>query len=203
MKVTLRKAAKIRNRIEDRLAELKDSLADKSSYRGYGQPQNFTKTISVYDTDVMEQLAKAESKIVVDYNQFVQLSNAMAWLRSEISTKNVECGISAILAAINALESQLKVVESLSKADVALNQGQLEARLEGERGKISRSTSPVESTISFPYLTDGAVESFKERIVELQNAVGQSHDSLENLNGTVTIEISSEIEQLFQILHII
>lgn len=192
-RVTLRKAAKLRSRVANKMQEILQDIH---------RTQQF---VSVYDKDITEQLNKSESEFITSFARYRALSNAYSDLRAIIAKGNVESTVSAILAELNGVESVLNVVRSHANRTPRMSAANIQARVDGAIERTKVAAGMVGEQLNLEALTQETVDELKKLEVELQLKVSDLHDHMEALNVTETfsIELSDEMVSLFKLENVL
>jgi hypothetical protein len=176
--ITLRRAAKIRNRLTERLSVIANEL------------RHTAVNVNIYDVDIPGDLSgKAE-----DYNEnlarFLAVSRVLFSVRSKIDNVNAARGVNALLAEQVALLGQLRTMKTIADIPEArVDDATIAARVNGqlERAKVAQY---AQETIVLTFVTDAMVESAKEQVQEIQARLDVIQESLESINSTQKIDIS-------------
>ena len=185
--VTLRRAAKIRNRLTERLAVVANEL------------RHTAVNVNIYDVDIPAALSgKAE-----DYNEtlarFLAVSRTLFSVRSKIDNANATRGVNVLLAEQVALLGQLRTMKTIADIPEArVDDATIAARVNGqlERAKVAQY---AQETIVLTFVTDAMVESAKEQVQEIQARLDVIQETLESINSTQKIDLhDSDVAVLVQ-----
>ena len=176
--VTLRRAAKIRNRLTERLAIVASEL------------RHTAVNVNIYDVDIPEFLSgKAE-----DYNElmarFLAVSRVLHSIRVRIDVENSAKNVNTLLAEQVALLGQLRTIKTVADlGEARVNDETIEARVNGqlERAKVAQY---AQENIVLTFVTDAMVESAKEQVREIQIRLDEIQEALESINSTTKINLS-------------
>lgn len=169
--ITLRRAAKLRNRLTERLAQISAEL------------RNTAVNVNLYDLDITTKLAgKAE-----DYNElivrFFAVSRALYSVRHRIDVANAAQGVNSRLAEQVALLGQLRAMKTVADIKEARpSEALIAARITGqlERLKVSEY---AQDHMAFTFITEEMIESAKDQVVNLQTRLDVLQEELEAINS--------------------
>jgi len=185
--ITLRRAAKLRNRITQHLAELRSKLLRDTSI-----------VVNIYDQSVAAKVT-AQSEL---YNEiltrFMAVSQVLFGLRARIDVVNAECGINALLAEQNQVKGQLSVVQRVVQSeDTTPSDKDIELRLQGvkERNAVATYGS---NEMSFSCISDKMVVAAKITAQQFQARLDSIQDQIESLNANRTVEVTPSELALLQ-----
>lgn len=187
--ITLRRAAKIRNRLTQHLAELRTKLRREMSV-----------TVNVYDapSDVIKQISNAENEFSGAVTRFMAVSQVLYGLRSRIDVVNAESGINKLLAEQAQLKGQLSMESSIEQhAEVVPSRDTIISRLSGakERNAVSSYGNEV---ISISCVSPDVVKLVQTSIQQHQSRLDVIQDQLESLNSSHFVELTSSDLALLQ-----
>lgn len=188
MKVTLKKAAKLRNALSHTLDSVTQSAT--ASLSVYTAPDKVTEAISAEKTRVLAQAERAE-----------RLEDALYWLRAEIGRVNHESGINWLLTSQKRLERRIGRLERFvgsgkpESPDVAIGKVS-SARALIEKGEYGYRTPSDEVQVSVLSASD--MEGFNRQLVEFRREWVQAGDEIEEKNHSHHISLSEEVVQLLK-----
>jgi hypothetical protein len=176
-RVTLRKAAKLRSRVANKMQEILQEVHQRRDF------------VSVYDKDIMAQLNERESEFTTAFARYRALSDAYSDLRALIARGNVESSVSSILAELNGIEAVLGVTRSFASRVPRMSAENIQARVDGaiERSKVAAGM--VGEQLNLEALTQTTIDELKKLEIELELKVSALHDKMEELNVTQTFSI--------------
>lgn len=176
--MTLRRAAKIRNRLTERLAELSSMLVNTHS------------TVNIYDLNISTKLSTDADVYAETLARFYAVSQTLFAIRSRIEDSNTSNGVNRLLTERVALLGQLRLIKRIaSTTEVRLDNALIKARVDGaiERAKVAQYSN---DTIAFNFITTSMVESAKQQTVEIQARLDIIQDELENINSNQKISMT-------------
>jgi hypothetical protein len=185
--VTLRRAAKIRNRLTQHLAELRTKLRREN-----------TITLNIYDTDVIDQVMSQTDLFGDLMARFMAVSKVLFGLRARIDVVNAECGINGLLAERTQLMGQLAVINILAQTnDVMPSHEDIKARLVGAKERNTVATYGKEE-LTFSCIPQETVNVAKIEAQQCQSRLDAIQDQLESLNANRTVELTPSDLALLQ-----
>lgn len=186
-KITLRRAAKLRNKVEERLAVIRQELT-----------QGTTVSVFITETDIAGIIAKASTEFSQLYARHSALSALAYELRSRIGITNATSGVNAGLTRIAALNSQRDLVRKLIavvKPTLSLEQAQARLELAREQSKTADRYSRT-NEIVLDVMPQETINSLKALEVSLSRDLDATHDAVEKLNSSVEIELTEADQAL-------
>jgi hypothetical protein len=185
--VTLRRAAKIRNRLTQHLAELRSKLHNADSI-----------VINIYDGKIGEKISEQTDKYNELMTRFMTTSQVLFGLRNRIDIVNAECGINSLLAEQNQLKGQLAIVNRVAQSTaVTPNLDDLVSRIEGTKSRNAASTY-VRDEVSVPCISHQMVAAAKIVAQQTQVRLDEIQDQIESLNANRTVEVTPSDLALMQ-----
>lgn len=185
--VTLRRAAKIRNRLTQHLAELRAKMHNADSV-----------TINVYDSKIGEKIVEQTNRYNELMTRFMSVSQVLFGLRNRIDIVNAECGINSLLAEQNQLKGQLTVVNRVAQcSNVTPDLADLTARIEGAKAK-NASAGYSRDEIGVSCISSQMVVAAKIVVQKTQARLDEIQDQIESLNANRTVEITPSDLALLQ-----
>jgi hypothetical protein len=177
--ITVRRASKIRNKIEARLAEIRNDL-----FAG------ITVSVFVTETDIAGILSKASQEFSQLFARYSALSNTAYELRARIGNSNAVSGVNTALTRLSALNSQRDLVRRiLASARPTISTEQAQARLELLREQVANGkgyTNDIQLNVN----SQETLNSLKSLEAALSRDVDATHDALERLNSSAEVELS-------------
>jgi len=178
--ITVRRASKIRNKIEARLTEIRNELQVGT-----------TVTVHVTDLNLAETINKASIEFSQLFARYSALSNAAYELRAIIGASNEASGVNTTLTRLSALNSQRDVVRRiLSSVRPTLSIEQAQARLELAREQVATGKGYAPQEVQFDVTSQETINSLKSLEAALSRDIDATHDALERLNSSAEVELS-------------
>lgn len=181
MKVTLRKAAKIRSKIENKLKDI------------HAQISYPVVDINVYDPDPVEQFREAKRDFYRKYTEYTTLSNALVELRTLIANANANVGINTDLTKLAGLNARLSLVKKYKNENNGLTEDQLKARVNGLRERLSLSEYATHEVISVSFFDFDTQQEFVSEEYSLQNEVEHIVEEIERKNNTHYVVLNDDL----------
>jgi hypothetical protein len=185
MKITLRRAAKIRNRVSAKLQEINDR-----------QLTRLDKEVNIYDPDVINQLHDEADHFNEAFARYMALSVALMEIRKSIGQINAAEGVDALLTEQAALLGQRAVVlRIVSHANIRPTVEQITARQTGQvdinKSGGARAFGNI-ATMSIPFLTEEMISGAHTILQNIQVRLDDIQERLETINSSKYIELSTE-----------
>jgi hypothetical protein len=183
MKITLRRAAKLRNRAAGRLQEIQNTHLN-----------HLAVNVNIYDPDVVDQLSGKAEDFNEAFVRYIVLSGVLVRLRQAVGKVNTQEGIDDLLAEQVALLGQRAVVSRIAAlTQFRPTEAQIKARLEGqaETNKAGRGYGSTDTT-NLVFLTENVVEDAQNQLQTIQTRLDEIQDRLEAINASRTIELSDQ-----------
>lgn len=177
--ITVRRASKIRNKIEARLAEIRSELLAGT-------------TISVFvtETDIQSIINKASAEFGQLFARYGALGATLYELRARIGSVNAASGVNTALTRLSSLNSQRDLVRRLlATARPTISTEQAQARLELLREQLVNGKS-YSNEVAFDVTSQDTINSLKSLEAALSRDVDATHDALERLNSSAEVELS-------------
>lgn len=173
--ITLRKAAKFRNRLEGRMNELK-ALVLAHTYIA----------VNIYDPNITEQLDIASAAFDARIARFQMISAALVSVRAAIGKANAQAGINDLLTQRIALMGQASVYRAIANiTDMRLNTAVLNARMEGY--KAQEDQYGRNGTQNVAILSSEQVASAKSEADAITSQLDDITDELETANSSAVV----------------
>lgn len=194
MEITLRKATRLVSKIDCRINELSADVSTSTS-----------KTVFVYDAtnDVALQLTETLKEHREGLTLLLRLYDARVTLRNLVGTTNATSGVNELVTLLKGYEAKFQFVSSilLRGKDVQLSRPALNTRLEAYRTnknatQVSIRTSYVErndDNVAFGVLEQADLDSLRSLERELSKKSEATHDQLERINNTVTVDLPDDV----------
>lgn len=184
MEINLRRAAKLRSKLEARLNELRAEV------------RNTVISVNPLDTDIEERLTKAREEWQRAGGRLAALSEVLLSLRLAIAAKNADSYIADKIATIANLKLAREVTRQLAKAGPMLNAAQRQARIEAE--KIRLNNGAYVNEVVFDFRVDGDIAAAKQSEREIDLTIEQLHMEVETQNAKLTISLDENHVALLQ-----
>lgn len=181
--VTLRRAAKIRNRLESRIQDLAREL------------RSTTISANIYDKNIVDQLSTSENEFRNTLARYMAASAALNELRIQIAKVNAKMGVNDLLTQRSTLQGQLARISTISGlTEGRLTSEQITARVAGlvERAKSGSAYSHVDDNIHLTFISKEMIADAEKTAHDLQIKLDEIQDELESINSTQTVELSEQ-----------
>lgn len=185
MQISLRRAAKIRNRVNAKIQELERELRDSLTIR-----------VNIHDTDILEQIQKGTSDSEELIARLTSLSTVLANLRTLIGRANAEEGVDELLTQLAADAKKLEMFRILNYAIPRASDAQITSRVAGEVERLKVVTQSTGTTMMFDVVPEKTLYRIKETCRDLQSNIDALQDKVEAINSTTKIDVSSADESL-------
>jgi hypothetical protein len=205
MEMTLRKAAKVRSKLEELVNELRTELSNREiRLHVMDTPEKWVENLNVV-RDVFRQ----------KYTRLRVLSMVLAELRSQVALGNVAARVHATLAEIAVLEGVLSVMTATEPVDVTLSGGlrcrprrkrrgaseetlsdeQIVQRITGARAKYENDTTGyhAQDTVSFSFINSEMSSLIDSELATIRRQIDDHHETLEIVNNTFKITVTDEM----------
>lgn len=181
MKITLRKAAKLRNRISEVLRSIDDELISTNVL------------VKVMDPDVAKQVKEASEDLQHNNARSRVLTDVLYSIRQKISEVNHTAGISRRLTEKENLSKRQYVLERFKNVrpdHIKPTDEQLMARLHAavEHLKVAES---YHDSMYVGIIPNEMIESVKVSLQEIEREIDNCQEEIETLNSTNHIELNS------------
>ena len=184
MKLTLRRAAKLRNRVANRLQEIQNQHLN-----------HLAVSVNIYDPDVVDQLNDKAEDFNEAFVRYMALSGVLVRLRQSVGAVNAAEGIDDLLAEQVALLGQRAVVSRIAGLQhFRPTTEQVQARLEGQvdMNKNGRGYGAGVTNIDLVFVTEAVVLDAQVRLQQIQARLDEIQDRLEAINSTRHIELNEQ-----------
>lgn len=180
--VTLRKAAKIRNKLMNLIGTLRTELLSTKEV-----------TVVVHDPDIPSLISDATEKFNSTLARYEAVSQCLHGIRARISRVNAEKGINTLLTEQATLLGKKSVfADIISTLDTSVDDKTIMCRIAAAREKdISATTTRYERTdrMSFGVISDSLIEECKNKLQAIQSELDDIQDQLESINSVTKIEL--------------
>lgn len=179
--ITLRRAAKIRNRLTERLLQLSVDLNRTSAM------------INIYnaDTEAVDSLHGAAEDYNAAFVRFLAVSRSLLTIRTQIDAANAEAGVNALLAERVARLGTLRIVKNLKDMkELRPSAATISGRITGQRERQKVASGYSQEEIEFPFVTEEMRTAASEHVGVLQSRLDVIQDELETINATIKITLS-------------
>lgn len=177
-KITLRRAAKLRNRLTERLAELSGKL------------RNHSVAVNVYQPNIHDTLVGYAEDYNEVFSRFTAVSRVLVNIRKAVDARNAALGVNDRLAESVALLGQIRVVKQIAAIEVArFSKDELTARINGhlERLKVSEY---AQDSLPLTFISEEMVESAKSQVRDIQARLDIIQEELETINSGQKVELN-------------
>jgi hypothetical protein len=191
MEVTLRKATRLVNLIDDKIDELKVKLPT-------------TKLVFVHDntSDVLPKLDETRTEFRNNLDLIIRLYKARETLRTLLGSNNETSGVDMLVTKLNTYQMHLHLLKSLRETagnESRLSDREIGIRLDALRTKsINKGVTVTSSILSktndddyvkFNVLTREDLNELETDIKVLTKNIESVHDQLERINNTVVFDV--------------
>lgn len=184
--ISLRRAAKLRSRMENRLRELESELTS-----------NTILTVNVYDPDVATQFGQQQETFLGLYARYVALSRAVSSFRGLISQTNARVQVDTMLAMNAQVNRHLQILRKLVNVAPRPSDDQIRARLDGAKIEAAAGTSRYGSgEVSYTLLTKDVLDQLDAEAKGLVALSNGTSDSLEAANSTTMLGLTDDIQAI-------
>lgn len=191
MKITLRRAAKLRNKVDGRITELRRELRNTHIYLNVHDPRP-TKVISDARDRYLAVLARANA-----------LTDVLGHLRMEIGRVNSREGINALLTEMATIDQKLALAEDVAGATPSLSESQILARVEAERKMSENGNVHRGPDMTVYVLNAEVIRSAKETVANLTRRKESIQDAIEKVNAENDVQLSDEVFDVLKAEHLI
>lgn len=174
MDITLRRAAKLRSKLEAQINKIRSELRDT------------TVTVNPLDTYNTDLLDKARNAWMTKVARLTEMEGVLLAIRTRIASKNTESYISDRIAMIALMKNTLATFRALSPS-ARLTKEQCEARLAA--GKIQLERNGYAQDVYFDFLTDADIDTLHKTQRQLERDMEQLHMEVEEKNAKLTISL--------------
>lgn len=189
-KITLRRAAKLRNRMMERLREITTN-----------DLRRIMVNVNIYDPDIISQVDNETQAWNTAFARFTALSAALSEVRDLIGKVNATNGVDTLLTSQVALLGQRSVLaEIASNVNVRPTNEQITARIEGtinlvQNGGASRGRGygVSEDTHVIYTITQEMRDAASHELQLVSRQLDMIQDRLESINSNSHIELNDEI----------
>jgi hypothetical protein len=196
LKVTLRKATKLRSKLLVKLTEAQNKTG-AGSYR-YGVDSTFTANVSVYDASPIAVLDTAREKYLASTKEWAELSGAYLGLRLAINAANHSSGISELLTRINSVDAELNMLRGVATALPREADELVVTKTSAAKDRLATLAANTAEVQTYHFLTDSDLETIKSQVNALEKTSVELHDEVERLNSVVELAITDELEEILK-----
>jgi hypothetical protein len=193
-KITLRRAAKIRNRLEGKMNELRNSFSHPAI------------NINVVDPDAAQQVETFSKTLDGVFARFLATSNALSELRTLIGKSNADNGINELVARQSALKGRLSTIAGINEGFVKPTGEQIDARIASARTMLSSDRASRyggNDNSMFYALSADMIETVNKMKVELQTEIDDIQEKLEYSNSNTLVELPDTVISVLKVEQII
>lgn len=186
--ITLRRANKLRVKVEARVQEIR---------REFG---NTNISINLFSSNASGKVTERQNKIAVAIGRFVALNTVLGELREQIAQKNVQSGVSAILAQKATMERLRDMYRQLSGTEPAPNQDEMSSLIEARKKNFENSAAGYGShdEVQFSVLQKDVIDSATDVYEQLVADISSAEDKIEQLNATSRITLAPTSDAVLQ-----
>ena len=188
-KITLRRAAKLRNRMMERLREISSTDLRRTAVN-----------VNVYDPDVIAQVDNETQAWNTAFARFTALSAALSEVRDLIGKVNASNGVDSLLTSQVALLGQRAVLaEIASNVNVRPTNEQIKARIEGSINMAKTGAAPrrgygvSEDSHTISTITQEMRDAATNELQLVNRQLDIIQDRLESINSHSHIELNDEV----------
>lgn len=184
MKLSLRKAHKLRKAIEARLAKQRLETTFELSSLDPEHAKDPAKVLEGATASLVKQVEEAEL-----------LSEILSTLRASIGRANVEKGIDDLLARSAELDRRIKLWEGIANAErLAEGADQLRARLDRNKRLFESAEARygTEDTVSASVITESLRAQAADKVVALKRSREEIDDQRLEANASASVEIAED-----------
>lgn len=179
MKITLKRALKLRKEIEANLSKIE-------------LPTTTTVSLLI-DTNIATAIEAGAAKLDFKVEEYFDLSATLGSIRVQMATMNLSCGIENILADIADIDRRIAIYRKLASANVTPSEALLTAELAMAKKALespeeARYGRPVRE-VAISVIYEGTREEALKTIANLKRERESKEDERAAKNASMTIEI--------------
>jgi hypothetical protein len=181
MRITLRKANKLRNKLQAKNQELRTELSETQTGN----------TVTIFDPDVVAQVQARENEFKSIIARFSSTSILLAYLKSVIAEKNVASGVSEKLSILDGLTNRLVIWRQLSDVEARPTDEQIVSRLEGLKAAamVNANRYGDNNTFNVSFLSKETVTACQNEVTRVEREIAALNDTIEELNASTLIDL--------------
>lgn len=187
-KITLRRAAKLRNRMMERIRDIATT-----------DLKNCTVNVNVYDPDVITQVDMETQKLNTSFGRFRMLSAALSEVRGQIGKANAANNVDTLLTTQVALLGQRAVLSDIANnVNLRPTDEQITARIAGyvsqaKTGVSRRGGYGNDDVQNISTLTTSMRDDAVNQLHLVNRELDLIQDQLELINANTQIELSDQV----------
>lgn len=188
MNITLRRAAKLRSKIEQRLTEIESDL------------RHINQSVNIYDPDPLAAINKAEQDFRATLARYERLSGVQAHLRGLISQTNsrqevqIDVGLSFIAQLNKHLNLLRRVTRLTPRSDYTrLADDQITGRIAGCKEMAASGNQQTRPNQEFFVLSQETFNLLDQEEVRLKSLVEDTQDKLDAANATTMLALTENV----------
>ena len=184
MKITLRKAGKVRNKVQQKLQTLSMQL------------NQLGVSVNVYaDLEASRmKLNKANAEFTETLASYTALSDVVVQIRSAIATANENAGVNLLLANQAALTGKKSIFSRIARETaVAPSLEEMTSLITGQVNLNSGNGRYPEKELGFNILTQEQIDAAEAEVVTLNKALDAIVDELEERNVSVSLTLDDAL----------
>ena len=178
MEISLRKAAKLRSKVEARLNEVRGAL--RAPYISFNP----------LDTSYEAQVKAVRDEWDRNFARSINLQSLVVALRNKIAAKNSDSYISVKITELAALKAQRAMLKTLIATPPAVSGESLQAQIDSAKKQMEQSGYANEITLYALTAEDIATLKKMERAAEKH--AEKLHEEVESSNARLTIVLSDD-----------
>ncbi len=178
MDITLRKATKLRSKLENRLKELRQLLKAPAIQ------------VSPLDESLQTQITEAREEWKRNFARQGVVKGVLTSLRNKIAAKNSDSYISVRITELASVKTQRDLLSEILRNKATPSDDTLAAQIATARTQQEVNGYCHDLSVSILSADDLAVVKKLDR--ELEKAAEATHEAVEGMNANLTITLSDE-----------
>ena len=177
--VSLRRAAKIRNKIEEKIRELQADMAHLQ-----------TLNLHILDSNVQDTIHARRNEFLNAFTRLAALNTVLYTIRVRIGSANAASGINdklTLLSLLNTQRQNIRMVLTRAKNGV-LTPEQITNRLALLKAQVESGNNYVQD-LTVPVVNAEIINALQVDDRKLSSDIDATNDSIEEINNIVTVEI--------------
>src|SRR5690348_12880982 len=174
MEITLRRAAKLRTKIQQTVQSLSHELSNSSIH------------VNAFDANIENKLEDARNEFLRNLALYNSLSDVLINHRARIGAKNNDTYVSDRITKINGLKARNELYRLLSSSDVRMDDSEVSARIQTHTKQLEAGNAYLQD-LYLPFLSMKNVEDIKTMHVALTREIENLQDEVEAINAKTTI----------------
>jgi hypothetical protein len=184
MNITLRRANKLRVKVEARVNEVAALL------------QNPNASVSVYAQDIPAKLLERREAFLKTMARHGALNNVLTNLRRTIAAANVEAEVSNKLAYTAGLQRERNILRRVAEGDVMPSQAEIDATVRGATATVNSYRHSDD--VSFGVLSEDILKEVNDRLRKIDLELSALEDAREGINANVKITLDPSHEAILK-----